>query len=56
MIKTLYEHFVTLYTDILPNDPNLAAEHALAQEQEVYSNSSKLTYRNVLKFPSAYRD
>lgn len=47
MLKTLYEHFVVLYEAILPTDPTLAADHALRQEAEVYSKSSKFTYRNV---------
>ncbi|KAI0353634.1 ribonuclease H-like protein [Trametes cingulata] len=48
MLKTLYEHFVVLYEKILPANPTLAAEHALRQEEEVYSKSSKLTYRNAM--------
>lgn len=47
MLKTLYDHFVILYENILRNNPTLAAEHALKQEEEVYQKSTKLTYRNV---------
>lgn len=47
MLKTLYDHFVILYDNILKNNPTLAAEHALKQEEEVYGVSNKLTYRNV---------
>ncbi|PPQ99066.1 hypothetical protein CVT24_003626 [Panaeolus cyanescens] len=48
MLKTLYDHFVTLYKQILPTNPTLATEHALRQEEEVYSQSTKLTYRNAV--------
>ncbi|KAI0832387.1 ribonuclease H-like protein [Trametes gibbosa] len=48
MLKSLYDHFVILYEHILPNNPTLAAEHALKQEEEVYKKSSKLTYRNAV--------
>ncbi|KAK7060573.1 RNA exonuclease 3 [Paramarasmius palmivorus] len=48
MLKTLYEHFLTLYERILPNNPTLASEHALKQEEEIYSKSSKFTYRNAI--------
>ncbi|TDL29584.1 hypothetical protein BD410DRAFT_823665 [Rickenella mellea] len=48
MLKTIYEHFASLYEDILPSNPNLAAEHALAQEENVYNQSTKLTYRNAM--------
>ena len=47
MLKTLYEHFLDLYGKILKANPTIAAEHALQQEEEVYSKSNKLTYRNV---------
>jgi RNA exonuclease 1 len=47
MLKNLYDHFVVLYEKILPANPSLATEHALKQEQEVYSQSTKATYRNV---------
>ncbi|KXN86438.1 RNA exonuclease 3 [Leucoagaricus sp. SymC.cos] len=50
MLKTLYEHFVVLYSSISPLSPSLAADHALKQEEEVYKKSSKLTYRNVILF------
>ncbi|KAL5527323.1 hypothetical protein ACEPAG_6114 [Sanghuangporus baumii] len=48
MLKTLYECFTELYSEILESYPTLASEHALAQEQEVYDKSSKLTYRNAV--------
>ncbi|KAI9063274.1 ribonuclease H-like protein [Trametes sanguinea] len=48
MVKSLYDHFVILYENILPTNPTLAAEHALKQEEEVYKKSSKLTYRNAV--------
>ncbi|KAI0053566.1 ribonuclease H-like protein [Auriscalpium vulgare] len=48
MIKALYDHFVVLYDAVLPQQPSLAAEHALRQEQEIYSRSSKITYRNAV--------
>ena len=47
MLKSLYEGFVNLYSEILSENPSLASDHALAQEQEVYEKSTKLTYRNV---------
>ncbi|KAM5540478.1 hypothetical protein V8D89_005936 [Ganoderma adspersum] len=48
MLKSLYDHFVILYENILPTNPTLASEHALKQEQEVYEKSNKLTYRNAV--------
>ncbi|KAI0750713.1 Rexo1 protein [Daedaleopsis nitida] len=48
MLKTLYDHFVILYENILRNNPTLASEHALKQEEEVYQKSNKLTYRNAV--------
>ena len=47
MLKTLYDHFVILYKAILPDNPSLASEHALKQEDDVYKVSTKLTYRNA---------
>lgn len=47
MLKTLYDHFVILYKAILPDNPSLASEHALKQEEDVYKVSTKLTYRNA---------
>ena len=47
MLKTLYDHFVVLYSDILPQKPTIAAEHALKQEEELLKKSTKFTYRNV---------
>jgi RNA exonuclease 1 len=50
MVKNLYDHFFVLYEAILPNNPTLASEHSLRQEEEVYNKSNKLTYRNVRDF------
>ncbi|OJA13843.1 hypothetical protein AZE42_00528 [Rhizopogon vesiculosus] len=48
LLKSLYEHFVVLYDAILPLHPTIASEHALRQEEQVYSKSTKLTYRNAV--------
>ncbi|KAF9076733.1 hypothetical protein BDP27DRAFT_1283459 [Rhodocollybia butyracea] len=48
MLKTIYDHFVILYQSISAVHPTLASEHALKQEQEVYSTSNKFTYRNAV--------
>ncbi|KIP10709.1 hypothetical protein PHLGIDRAFT_11157 [Phlebiopsis gigantea 11061_1 CR5-6] len=48
MLKSLWEHFKVLYQDISPKYPTLAAEHALTQEEETYSKSTKLTYRHAV--------
>ncbi|KAH8113273.1 ribonuclease H-like domain-containing protein [Phellopilus nigrolimitatus] len=48
MLKTLYETFATLYSDILVYEPTLASKHALEQEQDVYDKSTKITYRNAI--------
>ena len=53
MLKSLYDHFVTLYNAVLPQDPSLASDHALRQEQEIYERTTKSTYRNVI-FPSCF--
>ncbi|KAG6911188.1 hypothetical protein DXG01_003055 [Tephrocybe rancida] len=47
MLKTLFDHFSVLYHAILPKSPNIAADHALKQEEEIYKKSGKLTYRNA---------
>ena len=49
MVEKLYETFDALYSDLPGNsrDKALTAEHALAQEAEVYEKSTKMTYRNV---------
>lgn len=47
MLKSLYDHFVVLYGNLLPSNPTLASEHALRQEEQISKNSTKLTYRNV---------
>lgn len=47
MLKTLYDRFAELYSDILPSNPTLASEHALAQEEELHEGNAKLTYRVV---------
>ena len=46
-MKSLWEHFKVLYQNIMDHNPTLPAEHALAQEEEVYKKATKLTYRNV---------
>ncbi|KAI0268254.1 hypothetical protein BC834DRAFT_923325 [Gloeopeniophorella convolvens] len=48
MLKTLYDHFVVLYDSVLPDNPSLASEHALRQEQEIYERTTKFTYRNTV--------
>ncbi|KAF9569297.1 hypothetical protein CPC08DRAFT_677931 [Agrocybe pediades] len=48
MLKTLYDHFVVLYSSIQSSDSLLASEHALKQEDEIYRKSTKLTYRNAV--------
>ena len=50
MLKSLYDHFVTLYNAVLPQNPSLASEHALRQEQEIYERTTTSTYRNVIVF------
>jgi RNA exonuclease 1 len=47
MLQTLYNHFAELYSDIAARHPKLAAEHSLAQEEELYTQSSQHSYRNV---------
>ncbi|KAJ7590943.1 hypothetical protein C8J56DRAFT_934282 [Mycena floridula] len=47
MLTNLYNHFMVLYQNIAQN-PHLASEHALKQEQEIYQKSNKLTYRNAV--------
>ncbi|KAF5322365.1 hypothetical protein D9619_000791 [Psilocybe cf. subviscida] len=48
MLKTLYEHFVTLYSRILSSNATIASEHAVRQEDEVYKRSTKVTYRHAV--------
>ncbi|KAI9574727.1 ribonuclease H-like protein [Boletus coccyginus] len=48
MLKSLYDHFLILYENLLPSNPTIASEHALRQEEQVYKNSTKLTYRNAV--------
>ncbi|KAJ3799102.1 Rexo1 protein [Lentinula aff. detonsa] len=48
MLKTLHDHFLILYENILASNSHLATEHALKQEQEVYASSNKFTYRNAV--------
>ncbi len=50
MVKNLYETFLSLYDDLLVENPGLPADHALAQEAEIYEKSNKLTYRSVILF------
>lgn len=47
MLKNLYDHFLVLYKSLLQDNPSIASEHALKQEQEVLEKSTKHTYRNV---------
>jgi RNA exonuclease 1 len=47
MLKTVYDHYVVLYDQILPAYPHLAHDHALKHEEHVYRSSNKFTYRNV---------
>jgi hypothetical protein len=55
MLKSLHDHFVVLYDAIAVTNPTLATDHALRQEEEVYKQTSKLTYRNVAHAPPHYR-
>ncbi|KAH9977779.1 ribonuclease H-like domain-containing protein [Lactifluus volemus] len=48
MLKSLYDHFLVLYESILPQNPSLASEHSLRQEQEIYERTTKSTYRNTV--------
>ncbi|KAI0702903.1 ribonuclease H-like protein, partial [Cytidiella melzeri] len=48
MLKSLFEHYKVLYEHISDKYPTLAAEHSLRQEEQVYSKSQKLTYRNAV--------
>jgi RNA exonuclease 1 len=48
MLKSLWDHFVVLYNAFFPQNPSLASEHALRQEQEIYERTTKSTYRNVI--------
>ncbi|KAI0347258.1 ribonuclease H-like protein [Trametopsis cervina] len=48
MVKTLWEHYKVLYEQLLERNPNIAAEHSLRHEEEVYAKSTKLTYRNAV--------
>ncbi|KZT36848.1 hypothetical protein SISSUDRAFT_1049379 [Sistotremastrum suecicum HHB10207 ss-3] len=48
MLSTLWKHFAELYSELLPNHPDLARAHSLAQEEEVYSQSVKITYRTAM--------
>ena len=54
MVTLLYNNFLTLYDQVLAQQPSLASEHAIRQENEIYTRSSKLTYRNVLHFPFVF--
>ncbi len=51
MLKSLYEHFKVLYEQITDKNPTLAAEHSLKQEEEVYAQTTKTTYRHVRVTP-----
>ncbi|THV08457.1 ribonuclease H-like protein [Dendrothele bispora CBS 962.96] len=48
MLKTVYDHYVVLYDQLLPQHPHLAHDHALKHEEQVYHNSNKFTYRNAV--------
>ncbi|TNY24706.1 Rexo1 protein [Rhodotorula diobovata] len=51
MVTTLYTQFLDIYTPgILPSSlrQQLAAKHALAQEEHLFSRSTKATYRNSI--------
>ncbi len=48
MLKSIYDHFVVLYNSVLPQNPSLASDHALRQEEEIYERTTKATYRNVI--------
>ncbi|KAF9513244.1 hypothetical protein BS47DRAFT_1372581 [Hydnum rufescens UP504] len=48
MLTTVFEHFRQLYSEITSTNPGLPAQHALAQEVEVYEKSTKITYRNAM--------
>ncbi|TFL05888.1 ribonuclease H-like protein [Pterulicium gracile] len=48
MIKLLFDHFKVLYSDILQANPDLASDHTLRQEKEVYDTATKTTYRNAI--------
>ena len=50
MLNFLYDAFVALYNDIRSQNPTLASEHALRQEQEIYERTTKSTYPNVIFF------
>lgn len=47
MVDKIYEQFKVLYEPNIKDHTDFAAQHALEQEQEVYAQSTKLTYRNV---------
>lgn len=48
MLKSLYDHFTVLYNAVLPQNPSLASEHALREEQAIYERTTKSTYRNTV--------
>ncbi|KAK7470547.1 RNA exonuclease 3 [Stygiomarasmius scandens] len=48
MLKSVYDHYVVLYEQLLPQYPHLAHDHSLKHEQEVYAASNKFTYRNAV--------
>ncbi|KZT50653.1 hypothetical protein CALCODRAFT_422460, partial [Calocera cornea HHB12733] len=49
MVSRLWEEFNRLYSTILPGSgPDLARDHAVKQEAEVYDKTNKLTYRNAV--------
>ncbi|KAF7332085.1 Exonuclease domain-containing protein [Mycena kentingensis (nom. inval.)] len=48
LLKSLFDHFVVVYQDLLASNPSIASEHALKQEAEIYERSTKQTYRNAV--------
>ncbi|EJU06041.1 hypothetical protein DACRYDRAFT_85886 [Dacryopinax primogenitus] len=49
MVSRLWEEFTKLYALIRPGPaPELAREHALKQEADVYDKTNKMTYRNAI--------
>jgi len=48
LLKSIYDHFAVLYHALFSQNPTLASEHALRQEQEIYDRTTKATYRNTV--------
>lgn len=47
MLDKFFDYFTELYSEILASKPDLAHEHALEQELEIYKEANKITYRTV---------